>query len=221
MKFVLEIDLENDDLYTRSPHRIGRLVQEVASQLRQVTSGHHYGLGLQDTGRIRDVNGNWVGWWKLMEESEALVARVQLPEGMKDCTIRFKQCEKGHGWLTATNWVKRGCLMCELDDALVRAETAEKKAAEHWSNLCDVVVALGKIAPEAAIDARGWAAHRMAQLDEQRERANRQSTRADSAERELDTARAVIAEKEKDKDRLRCSLAKARAALDEALKGNL
>lgn len=39
----------------------------------------------------------------------------QLPEGMKHCTIIFKECDKGHGWLTATNWVQHGCPKCEFD----------------------------------------------------------------------------------------------------------
>lgn len=39
----------------------------------------------------------------------------QLPDGMKHCTILSKECEKGHGWLTATNWVQYGCPTCERD----------------------------------------------------------------------------------------------------------
>ena len=37
----------------------------------------------------------------------------QLPKGMKHCTIVAKQCELGHSWLTATNWVQHGCPTCE------------------------------------------------------------------------------------------------------------
>lgn len=47
----------------------------------------------------------------------------QLPEGMEHCTIQFKECEKGHGWLTATNWVQHGCSTCEIErlrDVIVR-----------------------------------------------------------------------------------------------------
>lgn len=39
----------------------------------------------------------------------------QLPEGMKHCTILVKQCELGHSWLTATNWVQHGCPTCETN----------------------------------------------------------------------------------------------------------
>lgn len=42
----------------------------------------------------------------------------QLPDGMKDCTIIFKQCPHGHGWLTAKNWVgNEHCPKCTLDSA--------------------------------------------------------------------------------------------------------
>lgn len=40
--------------------------------------------------------------------------RAQLPDGMKHCSIQFKSCEKGHGWLTATNWVQHSCPTCEI-----------------------------------------------------------------------------------------------------------
>lgn len=52
------------------------------------------------------------------DERDALRSRVaelesQLPEGMKHCTILFRECEKGHGWLTASNWVQHCCPTCE------------------------------------------------------------------------------------------------------------
>lgn len=39
---------------------------------------------------------------------------AQLPEGMKDCTIGFKECDKGHSWLVATNWTDHGCPYCKI-----------------------------------------------------------------------------------------------------------
>lgn len=66
--------------------------------------------------------------------------RSQLPEGMEDCTIQFRECEKGHGWLTATNWVEHGCQQCEIErlkqelaDELGRSITVHQDAAllEH------------------------------------------------------------------------------------------
>lgn len=50
---------------------------------------------------------------KAERERDALLC--QLPEGMKHCTIVFKECPVGHGWLTATNWVQHDCPICERD----------------------------------------------------------------------------------------------------------
>lgn len=50
----------------------------------------------------------------LLDQIDDLEA--QLPEGMKHCTIRFKECKLGHGWLTATNWVQHGCPTCKYAD---------------------------------------------------------------------------------------------------------
>lgn len=47
-------------------------------------------------------------------EREKDDALAQLPEGMKRCTIRFRACDVGHGWLTADNWVQSGCPTCAL-----------------------------------------------------------------------------------------------------------
>ena len=62
---------------------------------------------------------------KLCAENERL--KSQLPEGMEHCTILFKECPKGHGRLTATNWVQHDCMICE-NERLV-AELALFKAA--------------------------------------------------------------------------------------------
>ena len=42
--------------------------------------------------------------------------KAQLPEGMEDCTIVYKKCSKGHGRLTATNWIDHGCQTCVIND---------------------------------------------------------------------------------------------------------
>jgi hypothetical protein len=47
--------------------------------------------------------------------SEILKLRAQLPEEMQDCTIYFKECEFGHGTLTATNWVQHECHVCLIN----------------------------------------------------------------------------------------------------------
>lgn len=62
---------------------------------------------------------------RLHAKNEGL--KAQLPEGMKHCTIVFKECEVGHGWLTATNWVQHGCLKCENE--------ALRKDAERYARL--------------------------------------------------------------------------------------
>lgn len=51
---------------------------------------------------------------------------TQLPEGMKHCTIVFKECELGHGRLTATNWVQHECPACNLDKANARIAQLEE-----------------------------------------------------------------------------------------------
>lgn len=61
-----------------------------------------------DTAEVSEVER--VDW-----QAKAEALRAQLPDGMKHCTILFKQCEKGHGELTATNWIQHPCLVCERD----------------------------------------------------------------------------------------------------------
>ena len=56
---------------------------------------------------------------------------AQLPDGMQKCTIVFKECEKGHGWLTATNWVQHECHTCERDKAIFEMEDLRKICAEQ------------------------------------------------------------------------------------------
>ena len=38
---------------------------------------------------------------------------AQLPKGMENCTILFKACPLGHGWLTAKHWVQHDCPTCK------------------------------------------------------------------------------------------------------------
>lgn len=54
--------------------------------------------------------------------------RAQLPASMQDCTIVFKECAVGHGWLTATNWVDHGCPHCTLPDIAATADSAPAPA---------------------------------------------------------------------------------------------
>jgi len=60
----------------------------------------------------------------------------KLPEGMKDCTIIFKECPVGHGTLTAKNWVQHGCLVCENKEKADRI--AELERGLRWLiNSCE------------------------------------------------------------------------------------
>lgn len=61
----------------------------------------------------------------------AFVGFQQLPEGMKDCTIWFKECAKGHGRLTAKNWVQHDCWHCEIDRLRLAAKDACDLLAER------------------------------------------------------------------------------------------
>lgn len=62
----------------------------------------------------------------LRAEQERDVFETQLPDGMKHCTITFHECEKGHGWLSATNWIDNGCLCCQRDEAYERAAESQR-----------------------------------------------------------------------------------------------
>lgn len=53
-------------------------------------------------------------------EARVKELEAQLPEGMRHCTILFKSCSLGHGWLTATNWAQHPCPTCTLKAAEVR-----------------------------------------------------------------------------------------------------
>jgi hypothetical protein len=53
---------------------------------------------------------------ELTDKERIAELEAQLPEGMKGCTIVFKQCDKGHGTLTATNWVQHECATCKIEE---------------------------------------------------------------------------------------------------------
>ena len=81
---------------------------------------------------------------KRAEEAEARATRLQqerdeleaqLPDGMKHCTITFHECEKGHGRLSATNWIDSGCPWCQRDEAYERAAKVCDDAANAWDHL--------------------------------------------------------------------------------------
>ena len=54
--------------------------------------------------------------------AELVALRLQLQDGMKDCTIQSMECEQGHSWLivpkwVTPNWVDPGCVICKLAEA--------------------------------------------------------------------------------------------------------
>ena len=68
------------------------------------------------------------------ERRRAEAAEANSWRSMKHCTIHFKECEKGHGWLTADNWVQHGCPTCERAETVERCATVAESfhGAEKW-----------------------------------------------------------------------------------------
>ena len=66
----------------------------------------------------------------LVNTAELDRLKRQLPEEMQDCTIVYKECQVGHGRLTATNWIDHGCLHCELDRLRAVEATRERHTGE-------------------------------------------------------------------------------------------
>ena len=86
-----------------------------------------------------------------LARTEALEA--QLPQSMQDCTILFKQCERGHGWLTAANWLQHPCGTCriealEADNARLR-EALQFYARENSWKSCGMYMS-GRPNPSSA-----------------------------------------------------------------------
>ena len=76
----------------------------------------------------------------------------QLPEGMRNCTILFKSCPVGHGWLTATNWQQHECPTCELQETqskldklidLIQDVTFENGTSEEVCQIMELVSEYG------------------------------------------------------------------------------
>jgi hypothetical protein len=53
---------------------------------------------------------------RTQEYLKRIALEKQLPEGMEGCKIVLKECPKGHGSLTATNWVQHDCSQCKIDE---------------------------------------------------------------------------------------------------------
>lgn len=59
--------------------------------------------------RIDELQENSITDAGIIAELEA-----RLPAEMSHCSIRFVECEAGHGRLTASNWVDEGCNRCRI-----------------------------------------------------------------------------------------------------------
>lgn len=115
-------------------------IDQLAARLAEVEkelSLREDASNIQDTEAYKTARllDDWAA--KLAAAEATLVqAKQQLPEEMQDCTIVFKECEKGHGWLTATNWVQHGCPWCERN-SLRAANTALQEASSLAINILD------------------------------------------------------------------------------------
>jgi len=75
--------------------------------------------------KVCDENADFVAQ-SVTDENRIAELEAQLPDGMKDCTIVFKECEKGHGTLTATNWVQHECATCKIAELEANVKTLRK-----------------------------------------------------------------------------------------------
>lgn len=97
--------------YDHEPYQapIGDSGQELWCKAKDVAELER--LVYQYVGTIANLRAN-------VHEAREIAHKVydQLPDGMKQCTIKFVECDLGHSWLTATNWVQHGCPTCEIND---------------------------------------------------------------------------------------------------------
>ena len=68
---------------------------------------------IQDGDQLTEATFGGI-WCKWADVKAAF--KEQLPEGMEECIIQFKECEQcQRGRLTAANWIDHGCPHCERD----------------------------------------------------------------------------------------------------------
>jgi hypothetical protein len=99
---------------------------------------------------------------RLHGEAERL--RAQLPAGMQHCTIVFEQCAKGHGNLTATNWVRHPCLVCALDELRaeverLRAELARRMDEAHIQRFAALFAEAERMRIRKELNTLRWMGH--------------------------------------------------------------
>ena len=103
----------------------------------------------EERDRMRRLSEDYAALQTDNECKDSLIEtlQAQLPAEMPGCTILFKECEKGHGRLTATNWIDHGCGTCTLEQ--LQAQLAELRDGcemmthtagtfqELWRGACD------------------------------------------------------------------------------------
>lgn len=100
MKFTLEIELGNDAM--RKPKHVASALKGIADTLSdRIGMGQSIGaFGSNTEGRIRDINGNTVGKWEVIDESACAVCGVSAPEhGHFDATD-----PKTHKWVSPSRY---------------------------------------------------------------------------------------------------------------------
>ncbi len=95
-----------------------------------------------------------MSWRNIAEQYYARIAELeaQLPEGMKNCTILFKECEKGHGRLTATNWIDHGCEYCRIAELEAKIDPYRGRVSELKRDLRTAVLAEREACARIAAD---------------------------------------------------------------------
>jgi hypothetical protein len=143
-KFVIETGEKNE-----------LLEKEVAANEQTITIlQESLAKSMAEVAALKEVVAAEERWVKLHKaacegyQEEVAALKEQLPEGMTHCTIRFIECPKGHGRLTADNWVDHGCGVCERDRLAGEVERL-KKDFEIQKNLALIYLAQDRRLREA------------------------------------------------------------------------
>lgn len=85
-------------------------------------------------------------------EDQLNAAMARLPAGMEHCTILFKECAKGHGRLTATNWIDHGCSTCKIQELEAKLKQAgelkppdDTAAIEELHEACREIISFTQV----------------------------------------------------------------------------
>lgn len=132
---------------------VAQLLAEVADGRGIVEIADHFDLPPQlCTDAVKEIATSWAREGGPQGEiialrSEALRLRAQLPDGMKNCTIRFKSCPVGHGRLTADNWIDHGCDCCEMKKLQGEIEALKATVAKRDTEIAGLREVLRGVMP--------------------------------------------------------------------------